>query len=135
MGTELPVGHSRGHTCQRPAAMQFIDEAVIHVKAGNGGDGSAAFRREDGVPHGGPSGGDGGDGGSITVVADRNLSTLLDFKYKRNYAAVRGEDGRNKDQYGAAGVDLQLRVPVGTVVTAIGPDGEADAQLVDLDRD
>ena len=98
--------------------MQFIDEAVIHVKAGDGGNGSAAFRREDGVPRGGPSGGDGGNGGSIILVADPQLSSLLDFKYKRHYAADRGEDGRNKDQYGAAGQDLVLRVPVGTVVIA-----------------
>jgi GTPase len=96
--------------------MQFIDEAVIHVKAGDGGNGSAAFRTADGVPHGGPSGGDGGDGGSIFVVADPQLSSLLDFKYKRSYAAERGEHGRTKDQYGAAGDDLTLRVPVGTII-------------------
>jgi GTP-binding protein len=101
--------------------MKFIDEAVIHVKAGDGGNGSAAFRREDGVPRGGPSGGDGGDGGSIIVVADPQLSSLLDFKYKRHYEADRGEDGRNKDQYGAAGEDLVLRVPIGTVVVTAGP--------------
>jgi GTP-binding protein len=96
--------------------MNFIDEAVIHVKAGDGGNGSAAFRHEDGVPRGGPSGGDGGDGGSITVVAVPQLSSLLDYKFRRHYAADRGEDGRNKDQYGAAGEDLELRVPVGTVL-------------------
>jgi GTP-binding protein len=116
--------------------MQFIDEAVIHVKAGDGGDGSAAFRREDGVPRGGPSGGDGGNGGSIILVADPQLSSLLDFKYKRHYAADRGEDGRNKDQYGAAGSDLVLRVPIGTVVIAQpGPEGTAEpaeALLADL---
>lgn len=98
--------------------MQFIDEAVIHLKAGDGGNGSAAFRREDGVPRGGPSGGDGGDGGSIVIVADTQLASLLDFKYRRHYAAERGEDGRNKDQYGAKGPELVLRVPVGTVVIA-----------------
>ncbi|HET9625724.1 MAG TPA: GTPase ObgE [Kofleriaceae bacterium] len=98
--------------------MQFIDEAVIHLKAGDGGNGSAAMRREDGVPRGGPSGGDGGNGGSIVFVADPQLSSLLDFKYRRHYAADRGEDGRNKDQYGAGGKDLVLRVPVGTVVIA-----------------
>jgi GTPase len=111
--------------------MQFIDEAVIHVKAGDGGNGSAAFRREDGVPRGGPSGGDGGNGGSIIVVADPQLSSLLDFKYRRNYAADRGEDGRNKDQYGAAGKDLVLRVPVGTVILAAArrrPDPDAEAE-------
>jgi GTP-binding protein len=96
--------------------VSFIDEAIIHVKAGNGGDGSAAFRREDGVPHGGPSGGDGGDGGNIIVVADRNLSSLLDFKFRRHFKADNGEPGRNKDQYGAAGADVTIRVPVGTVI-------------------
>jgi GTPase len=96
--------------------MQFIDEATIHVKAGDGGNGSAAMRREDGVPRGGPSGGDGGDGGTVWVEADPQLSTLMDFKYRRHYKADRGEDGRNKDQYGAAGDDLVLRVPIGTVV-------------------
>jgi len=98
--------------------VHFIDEAVIHVKAGDGGNGSAAFRREDGVPRGGPSGGDGGDGGSVIVVADSHMASLLDFKYKRHYTAERGEDGRNKDQYGARGPDLVLKVPVGTVILA-----------------
>ena len=114
-----------GHTYHR-AAMQFIDEAIIHVKAGDGGNGSAAFRREDGVPRGGPSGGDGGNGGSVVVVADPQLSSLLDFKYRRHYKAPRGEDGRNKDQYGAGGEDLTLRVPVGTVIY------EDDTPLADL---
>ena len=108
--------------------MQFIDEAIIHVKAGDGGDGSAAFRREDGVPRGGPSGGDGGNGGSILVVADPRLSSLLDYKYRRHYNGQRGEDGRNKDQYGARGDDMTLRVPVGTVIY---DEGEG-AELVDL---
>ena len=106
--------------------MQFIDEAVIHVKAGDGGNGAAAFRREDGVPRGGPSGGDGGNGGSIIVVADPQLASLLDYKFRRHYAADRGEDGRNKDQYGASGEDLVLRVPVGTVLS------EEGAPLADL---
>ncbi len=108
--------------------MQFIDEAIIHVKAGDGGNGSAAFRREDGVPHGGPSGGDGGDGGSIVFVADPRMSSLLDFKYRRHYKAERGEDGRNKDQYGAAGEDMTVRVPVGTVIYD-EPTGEVIADL------
>ncbi len=111
--------------------MQFIDEATIHVKAGDGGDGSAAMRREDNVPRGGPSGGDGGDGGSVVFVADTQLGTLLDFRYKRHYKAPRGEDGRPKDQYGAAGEDLHLRVPVGTVIH-----DDATGDLVaDLDHD
>jgi GTP-binding protein len=109
--------------------LHFIDEAIIEVKAGDGGNGSAAFRREDGVPHGGPSGGDGGDGGSITVIADTHLSSLLDFKFRRLFRAKRGEDGRNKDQYGAAGEDMLVRVPVGTVIY------ENDDLLVDLDSE
>jgi GTPase len=111
--------------------VQFIDEAVIHVKAGDGGNGSAAFRREDGVPRGGPSGGDGGDGGSVIVVADSHLASLLDYKYKRHYKADRGEDGRNKDQYGAAGDDMTLKVPVGTVIY----DVDTNEPVVDLDVD
>lgn len=106
--------------------MQFIDEAVIHVKAGDGGNGSAAFRREDGVPRGGPSGGDGGNGGSVIVVADPRMASLLDYKFRRRYAADRGEDGRNKDQYGASGEDLVLRVPVGTVISEVSR-GSGDA--------
>lgn len=108
--------------------MHFIDEVTITVKAGDGGDGSAAMRREDGVPRGGPSGGDGGNGGSVILVADPQLATLLDYKYRRHYKAPRGEDGRNKDQYGAAGEDLELRVPVGTVVH----DDETGELLADL---
>jgi GTP-binding protein len=108
--------------------MQFIDEATITVKAGDGGNGSAAMRREDGVPHGGPSGGDGGNGGSIVVVVDPGMSSLLDFKYRRSYKADRGEDGRNKDQYGAKGEDLVIKVPMGTVLY----DAETNDQIVDL---
>jgi GTP-binding protein len=108
--------------------MQFIDEAIIYVKAGDGGDGSAAFRREDGVPHGGPSGGDGGNGGSVIFVADGQLSTLLDFKYRRHYNADRGEDGRAKDQYGHKGESMTIRVPVGTVVY----NHDTGEQIVDL---
>jgi GTP-binding protein len=88
------------------------------------------MRREDGVPRGGTSGGDGGNGGSITMVADAQLATLLDFKYRRHYKAERGENGRNKDQYGAAGEELVLRVPVGTVVY----DADTGDALADLDR-
>jgi GTP-binding protein len=109
--------------------MTFIDEAVIELKAGDGGNGSAAMRREDNVPHGGPSGGDGGDGGSIHLVADFHMASLLDFKFKRHFKAERGEDGRNKDQYGHAGADVTIRVPVGTVVY------EGEDLVVDLDSD
>ena len=96
--------------------MHFIDEATIQVKAGDGGNGSSAMRREDNVPLGGPAGGDGGDGASIVFRADVQLGSLLDFRYKRHYKGERGEHGRPKDQYGAAAEDLVLRVPVGTVI-------------------
>jgi GTP-binding protein len=96
--------------------MQFVDQALIHVKAGDGGKGAVAFRREKFVPKGGPSGGDGGDGGSVVLVVDEGLSTLLDFRYKREYQAPSGESGSNKDKYGRGGEDLILRVPPGTQV-------------------
>jgi GTP-binding protein len=108
--------------------VQFIDEAKIHVKAGDGGPGSAAMRREDNVPHGGPSGGDGGDGGSVLVVVDPNMSSLLDFKYRRHYKAEPGEPGRNRDQYGAKSPDLVIKVPLGTVIY----DDETGEQIVDM---
>lgn len=94
----------------------FIDKVTITVKAGDGGDGAVAFRREKYEPAGGPSGGDGGHGGTIYLVADTGLSTLMDFRYRRHYKAERGENGRNKNQYGKGGEDLVLRVPVGTLV-------------------
>src|SRR5215831_13179687 len=96
--------------------MQFVDQARIHVRAGDGGKGAVAFRREKFVPKGGPSGGDGGDGGSIVLVVDPGLSTLLDFRYRKEYRAPAGEPGANKDMYGRAGEDLVLRVPPGTQV-------------------
>ena len=108
--------------------MKFFDEAVIEVYAGDGGNGSAAFRREKYVPRGGPSGGDGGRGGSVHVIADRNLNTLIDYRYARIFRAPRGENGRGADQYGKGGDDIVLRVPVGTVITAVDS-GEAIADL------
>jgi GTP-binding protein len=96
--------------------VHFIDVAKIYVKAGDGGDGCVAFRREAHVPRGGPSGGDGGDGGGVVFRADHQLGTLLDFKYRRHHKAPRGENGRGKDQYGKGGEDLVLKVPVGTMV-------------------
>lgn len=110
--------------------MKFIDEATIHVKAGDGGNGCVAFRREAHTPRGGPSGGDGGDGGSVIFEADPQLGTLLDFRYKRHYKAPRGEDGRGKDQYGKAGDDLLLSVPVGTIIY----DAESGELIADLDK-
>ena len=96
--------------------MKFIDEATIHVQAGNGGNGSAAFRREKFVPRGGPAGGDGGRGGSVWGVADRNINTLIDFRYARRHRAESGEPGRGSDQYGRSGQDIELRMPVGTLI-------------------
>jgi len=96
--------------------MKFIDEARIEVVAGNGGNGVVSFRREKFIPKGGPDGGDGGRGGSIWAVADRNINTLVDYRYQRRFAAKNGERGRGSDQYGAAAEDIRLRVPVGTQI-------------------
>jgi len=96
--------------------MKFIDEVLIKVFAGDGGNGIASFRREKFEPMGGPSGGDGGRGGSVFFQADENLNTLIDFRFKKEHRAQRGENGRSSDQYGAAGEDLVLKVPVGTVI-------------------
>jgi len=108
--------------------MKFFDEAKIEVIAGKGGDGSASFRREKSVPRGGPDGGDGGRGGSIIVVADSNLNTLIDYRYTRIFKARDGENGRGRDQYGKGADDIVLRVPVGTVVT----DADSGEYVADL---
>ncbi|WP_263769005.1 Obg family GTPase CgtA [Propionivibrio soli] len=99
--------------------MKFIDEAKIHVAAGDGGNGVASFRREKYEPEGGPDGGDGGRGGSVYAVADRNLNTLIEFRYTRKYLAQRGENGASSDRYGKGGKDIVLHVPVGTVITDV----------------
>src|SRR6185295_12637510 len=96
--------------------MKFIDETKIKVKAGDGGRGCVSFRREKFVPRGGPNGGDGGRGGSVILEADEGLGTLLDFRYRRHYAAPRGRHGEGSDRHGKNGEDLVLRVPVGTTV-------------------
>jgi GTP-binding protein len=107
--------------------MKFIDEAKISVLAGKGGDGSASFRREKYIPKGGPDGGDGGRGGSVFAVADRNINTLVEFRYARIFKAQKGENGRGAQCYGKAGEDLVIRVPVGTVFTDIdSSEGVAD---------
>src|SRR3982750_3086810 len=108
--------------------MKFIDEATIEVHAGKGGDGAASFRREKFVPRGGPDGGDGGRGGSIYAVADRNINTLIEYRYARIHRAKRGENGRGADQYGRGAEDIVLRVPVGTVIKAADT-GESVADL------
>jgi len=108
--------------------MQFIDQAKIEVKAGNGGDGMVAFRREKYVPAGGPSGGNGGYGGSVVLVAVENLQTLLDFRYLRIFKAEDGKKGGIKNMTGASGEDLRVEVPCGTVIY----DAETDEILGDL---
>jgi GTP-binding protein len=108
--------------------MKFVDEATIEVVAGKGGNGVASFRREKFIPFGGPDGGDGGRGGSIFAIADRNINTLIDFRYARLHRAKGGENGRGSDQFGAAAPDITLRVPVGTIIH----DAETGDQLFDL---
>lgn len=99
--------------------MKFIDEAKIQVEAGNGGNGCVSFRREKYIPFGGPNGGDGGDGGSIYLVANPNINTLIDFRYKRIFRAKPGQNGMGSDCTGRSGEDMQIEVPVGTIVTAL----------------
>jgi GTP-binding protein len=111
--------------------MKFIDEAKIEVHAGKGGDGSAAYRREKYVPRGGPSAGDGGRGGSGWAVADRNLNTLIDYRYARLHRAGAGAAGGGSDKYGRGGGDIELRVPLGTVLR----DAESGEPVADLARD
>ena len=108
--------------------MKFVDEATIDIAAGHGGAGCVSFRREKFIPFGGPNGGDGGRGGSVWAVADVNLNTLIDFRYTRRFEARNGEAGRGSDQFGAAGEDIVLRVPVGTIFN----DAETGERLCEL---
>jgi GTP-binding protein len=108
--------------------MKFIDEARIEVHAGKGGDGAVSFRREKFVPRGGPDGGDGGDGGSIYAVANRNINTLVDYRFARIHRARDGERGRGRQCNGKGASDIVLRVPVGTVIT----DTETKERIADL---
>ena len=96
--------------------MKFLDQAKIYVKAGDGGSGSASFRREKFVEFGGPDGGDGGKGGSVIFIADGNLNTLIDFKYKQHFQAEQGQNGKGKKKTGKSGKDLILKVPAGTQI-------------------
>lgn len=102
--------------------MRFIDEAIVTVKAGDGGNGIVSFRREKYIPKGGPDGGDGGRGGSVYVVADDNTNTLVDYRYTRRYEAKRGENGRSKNCSGRKSEDIFLTVPIGTTVIDIDTD-------------
>lgn len=94
----------------------FVDRAKIYIKSGKGGDGAVTFRREPFVPEGGPDGGDGGRGGDVIFMADRNLRTLMDFKYKKKYEAESGQNGMKKKRFGKAGENLIIKVPLGTVI-------------------
>lgn len=109
--------------------MKFVDEATIDVAAGNGGNGCVSFRREKFIPFGGPNGGDGGRGGSVYAVGDRNLNTLIDYRYARRHEARNGEPGRGSDQNGAAADDIVLRMPMGTIITDLDS-GQAIAELL-----
>ena len=109
----------------------FIDRVKIYVKSGHGGKGCVSFRREAYVPKGGPNGGNGGKGGDVIIRADKQLGTLIDLKYQQNYWAENGEQGRGKEQTGADGKDIIIRVPVGTLVC----DAETKDPIVDLDTD
>ena len=108
--------------------MKFFDEALIDISAGSGGSGCVSFRREKFIPFGGPNGGDGGRGGSVWAVADLNINTLIDYRYTRRFDAKNGEAGRGSDQFGAAGPDIEMRMPVGTIIS----DAETGEVLVEL---
>src|SRR5574340_336622 len=108
--------------------MKFIDESRIEVFAGKGGNGAASFRREKYIEKGGPDGGDGGRGGSVYALADRNINTLVDYRFTRTHRARNGESGRGSDCYGKGAEDVVLRMPVGTVITDINS-GEVIADL------
>lgn len=110
--------------------MKFIDEAIITVQAGKGGDGCSGFRREKFIPFGGPDGGDGGDGGSVFLEADEGLNTLIDFRYNRQFKAKNGQPGMGSNCTGRGGDDLTIKVPIGTVVI----NTETDEQMGDLTK-
>jgi len=102
--------------------MKFVDEAVITVFAGNGGNGCISFRREKFIPLGGPDGGDGGSGGSIWLEADENLNTLIDFRHERQFRGQHGQNGMGREMYGKAGEDVVIKVPIGTEVINVATD-------------
>ena len=110
--------------------MKFVDEAIIRVQAGKGGDGCLSFRRERYIPLGGPNGADGGDGGNIYLVAEHNINTLVDFRYKRSFKAVNGQHGMGSNCTGKCGEDLVIPVPVGTEVW----DHDTEEKIGDLTK-
>ena len=110
--------------------MRFVDEAIIAVQAGNGGRGAVSFRREKFVPFGGPDGGDGGKGADIYLVGTAGINTLADFRYHRTFRAPNGTPGSSQDCTGAGGTDLEVAVPIGTVIV----DVDTEEQLGDVTR-
>jgi len=120
--------HSRPFSVYVDQVMDFVDQAEILVKAGDGGAGCISFRREKYVPRGGPDGGDGGRGGNVYLVVDSGLNTLQSFRYKRTFKAQKGRPGRGKNQHGKAGEDMYIKVPPGTLVK----DAETGLVLADL---
>ena len=111
--------------------MKFIDEVQVSFVSGDGGDGCSSFRREKFVPKGGPSGGDGGKGGDVILISDSNINTLSSFRYKKILKAENGQNGQNKDKYGKSGLDLIIKVPIGTIVSSL----ETNQIIVDMDQD
>ena len=111
--------------------MKFVDEAIIKVKAGDGGNGCVSFRREKYIPFGGPDGGDGGDGGCVYLIGDKDLNTLVDFRHERYYEAQRGENGQGRNMTGKAGGDKVVPVPLGTLVY----DDETDELIGDITKE
>ncbi len=111
--------------------MKFVDEAKIEVQAGNGGNGCVSFRREKYIPRGGPDGGDGGNGGSVWLVGDEGLNTLVDFRHQRLFRAARGQDGMGRQKYGRGGEDIEVQVPIGTIVINVA----TDEVIGDITRD
>ena len=108
----------------------FVDEVDIHVAAGNGGRGCLAFRREKFVPRGGPSGGDGGHGGSVYLVASPHTNTLISYRFHPEFTAERGEHGQGSNRTGHGGADLELAVPIGTLVYETPADPDAPKELL-----
>ncbi|MFZ1081569.1 MAG: GTPase ObgE [Candidatus Kryptoniota bacterium] len=111
--------------------MHFVDEALIHIKAGDGGDGCVSFRREKFVPRGGPDGGNGGRGGSIILFADKSLTTLLDFHYRATFKAARGQHGQGSGKFGRSADNLVIKLPVGTLIE----DAESGETIIDMLND
>lgn len=114
--------------------MQFIDRTRVIVKAGDGGHGKSAFRREKFVPNGGPAGGDGGRGGDVIFIVDQNMNTLLDFRFHRKFSAKNGENGDIKNQYGANALACYVKVPAGTIIKDEAT-GEVLADLTEIGQE